>query len=149
MKEKSSLSFGFIWLVVVAIAIVNSVQQVRADGLDMSKTERLALDAVARRIDAFNKHDTDAYLLAHDLDVMVFEYPNKKLGEGRSHLKRLFGPLLDNGIGSVDVVDQFVVDSTVVSSEIVSFGGTPKHIIAVYTVEDNLISSFRLIESER
>ena len=81
MKEKSSLSFGFIWLVVVAIAIVNSVQQVRADGLDMSKTERLALDAVATRIDAFNKHDTDVYLLAHDLDVMVFEYPNKKLAK--------------------------------------------------------------------
>ena len=105
-----------------------------------------ALDAVKRRIDAFNKHDLDSYLNAHHENVRIYEYPEELIGEGRSHLRRIFGPLLEEGIGSIDVVYQAVVDRTVVSEEILNYGEAPIHIVVVYTVENNVISGLRLIE---
>lgn len=110
--------------------------------------ERAALAAVARRIDSYNRHDVEAYLAAHHEKVQIYEYPDKVAGRGRSHLRRIFAPLLERGIGSVRVRNQTVIANTVISEEYVAYGGNgEQHVVALYTVEDDLITSYRLIES--
>ena len=133
------------WSVLFVLAGCMIEQPVRADD---SATAQAALAAVARRIDAFNAHDTEAYLRAHHADVQIYEYPDRKVGEGRSHLERIFGPMLHAGVGRVVVNEQFVLANTVVSDETLTLGGAPTHVIVIYTVEDDLIVAYRLIEPE-
>ena len=105
------------------------------------------LAVVAKRIDGFNNHDLDAYLAAHHEDVLIFEYPDIAIGKGRSHLKRIFGPLFDQKIGSIEVQHQVAIADVVVSEEFVNYGGDVSlHIVAIYSVENGMISSFRLVE---
>ena len=104
---------------------------------------------MARRIDGYNDHDVAKYLAAHHENVQIYEYPDKHIGSGRSHLERLFGPLLSQGIGHVNVVHQAVVGNTVVSEEHVSYGGPgAQHIVAIYTVSEGLITAVRLVEAD-
>ena len=106
------------------------------------------LSVVARRIDGMNSHNLEAYLTAHHQDVRIFEYPGIAIGNGRSHLRRIFGPLLEQGIGSIEVLYQVAIANTVISVELVNYGGDEmQHIVAIYSVEDGLISSIQLIES--
>lgn len=66
-----------------------------------------------------------------------YEYPDKSIGHGRSHLKNIFGPLLEQGIDKIIVKHQTVIGNTVVSEENIGYGGPElQHIVAIYTVEN-------------
>lgn len=105
-----------------------------------------ARNVVAQRIDAFNNHDIDAYLSAHAEDVRIYEYPDRLIGNGRSHLQRIFGPQFAHGIGSVIVNDQQVIADYVVSNESLTLGSNTEHLIVIYTIIDGKIAELRLIE---
>ena len=114
-----------------------------------ASTDAPALRAVTQRIQAFNNHDLENYLAAHHEDVQIYEFPDKPVGVGRSHLKRIFGPLLESNVGSIEVKHQVTIDNRVVSEELQSYGTTPgKTVVVIYTVNDNLISSIYLVEPE-
>lgn len=131
----------------VAVAVLHAEELTSKAGL--TAIEKNALAAVARRIDGYNRHDLAAYLAAHALNLEIYEYPNTSIGTGRSHLKKIFGPLLEQGIGHVVVNYQTAVGNRVVSDEHVSYGGPGlQHIVAIYTVENGMIASVRLVEYE-
>ena len=103
------------------------------------------MSAVRRRIDAFNRHDLAAYLAAHHEDVRIYRYPDRLLGEGRSHLRRIFGPTLNSKVGRVEIRGQFVVNDTVVSNEHLYLKGRSERLIAIYRIVQGKIQSVRLI----
>jgi len=114
-----------------------------------TSTQASALRAVTNRIQAFNNHDLENYLSAHHENVQIYEFPDKPVGAGRSHLKRIFGPLLERNVGSIEVKHQVTIDNRVVSEELQSYGATPgETVVVIYTVDDNLISSIYLVEPE-
>lgn len=114
-----------------------------------AESEKAVLEPVTKRIQSFNEHNLDSYLAAHKENVRIFEFPDKAIGVGRSHLKRIFGPLFERGVGSVEVVHQVVIDNRVISEELLSFGSGPSEtVVAVYTIDHGLISSIYLVESE-
>ncbi len=140
-------------IAILALLFLQSSFFARADDAmvdeEMTEIEKTALMVVAKRIDGYNNHDVTAYLAAHDEDVEIFEYPNKAIGNGRSHLEKIFGPQLEQGKGKVVVANQTAIGNTVVSEEYVGFGGPAlQHMVAIYTVENNLIKTVRLIESD-
>lgn len=149
MFRSSALVFSTaITVVFLLIPAVGQAGETVAEDKANTPTERAALAAVAKRIDGFNSYNLAAYLAAHQENVRIYEYPDKAIGDGRSHLKRIFGPLLEQGIGRIDVQKQVAIANTVVSEENISYGGDEvRHIVAIYTVHDGLISSYRLIES--
>ena len=105
--------------------------------------------AVNQRISAFNNHQLDAYLAAHSQDVAIFEFPNKRIGTGRAHLTKIFGPQLKQKRGSIVVEHQVVIGESVVSQELVDFGfGDPERLVAVYTVEGGEITTIHLVEKD-
>lgn len=114
----------------------------------MTALEKEALAVVAKRIDGYNNHKLADYLAAHHEDLEIYEYPDKPVGRGRSHLEMIFGPLLEQGIGKIVVKHQTAIANTVVSEEYVGYGGPGlQHIVVIYTVEDGLITTVRLVES--
>ena len=140
-------------LQVAAAAILSSLvcwqASAQEEGTSMTESPQdSAVAAVNRRIDAFNNHNLEAYLAAHHEDVLIFEYPDKAIGKGRSHLRRIFGPLIEQRIGKIDVLHQTAIDKVVVSEELLSYGGPAVHIVAIYSVDGGKIYSVRLIEPE-
>lgn len=102
---------------------------------------------VARRIDAFNRHDLDAYLEVHHPKVEIFRYPDRVLGTSRAHLRKIFGPAMRNEHGRIETAGQFVLGDTVISNEFLTLAGTREHYVAIYRIVDGQIVAIRLIES--
>lgn len=139
MLTRRSLAAGAVLLGLVAGG------EACAQTADLNAVEEAALAVVARRTDAFNAHDVDAFLAAHAEDVTIIGYPDVALGHGRAHLERIFGPLFDRELGSAEVHGQWVRGGFVVSNETVIEDGEPQHIVFIYHVEDDEIASMRLI----
>ncbi len=145
LSRHLKLSLATILMFVCSIAYAAEPSQ---DSRLANSVERTALEAVKRRIDAFNDHDIDGYLAAHHEDVQIFEFPDKSIGVGRAHLQRIFGPLLEKGIGKTEVRHQVAIENKIVSEEQTNFGSTqPETIVAIYTVKEGLISSIYLVEA--
>jgi hypothetical protein len=109
--------------------------------------EQEALDIVSQRIAGYNSHDIEAFLAAHAEQVQIFEFPERKIGVGRAHLKSIFAPQFELGKGHVEVLGQFAIGNRVVSHEHITVDGIVERLVTVYTVEKGVITSFRLIES--
>ncbi len=105
--------------------------------------------AVRQRIDAFNRHDLNAYLKVHHPTVKIYRYPNHLLGTGHAHLRRIFGPSMQNKDGRLETAGQFVVDDMVVSNEFLTLAGRREHYVAIYRVVDGKVATIRLIEHRR
>lgn len=116
--------------------------------VDLTENERNALAVVARRIDAYDAHDIEAFLLAHAEDVQIVGFPERKIGEGRSHLEWIFGPQFERGLGAIEVLSQSVIDHTVVSHERIRIGEKVERLVAIYTIENDVIASVLLIERD-
>ncbi|MEO1336321.1 MAG: nuclear transport factor 2 family protein [Myxococcota bacterium] len=112
-----------------------------------SAFESAARLAVNRRIRAFNRHDLKAYLDAHHPNVRIYVYPDRLLGQGRSHLRRIFEPNFQKKDGRIDVIGQFVVDNFVVSDENLVLGDTSERLVSIYEVVQGRVASLRLIEA--
>ena len=109
--------------------------------------EQKALDIVAQRISGYNSHDIEVFLAAHAEQVQIYEFPERKIGVGRAHLKRIFAPQFELGKGHVEVLGQFAIGNRVVSHEYITVDRIAERLVIVYTVEQGVITSFRLIES--
>lgn len=116
--------------------------------LVLSESGQVALDAVARRIAGYNAHDIEAFLAAHAEQVGIYEFPEQQIGVGHAHLRWIFTPQFERGLGHVEVLGQFVIGNRVISHEYITIGDEIERLVTVYTVTDGLISSFRLIEAE-
>ena len=105
-----------------------------------------ALAVVEGRIRAFNRHDLAAYLGVHHEDVDLFRYPDRRLGVGRDHLEKIFGPTMEAKDGRIEIQGQFVVGNVVISHEVLTMGARAERYVALYTVEGDQIRTIRLIE---
>jgi hypothetical protein len=111
--------------------------------------ESVALDAVNRRIAAYNAHDIEAFLSTYDENVRTIVYPERLLGEGRERMRSIFGPQFAKGLGTIAVLGQHVLDGRVVSDEDITIGARNDRNIAIYTIKNGLIAEVRLIEKGR
>lgn len=125
-----------------------SQQPAAGDKFSLTAVEQRALAVVARRIDAYNAHDIETFLLAHAEDVQIIEYPDKRIGTGRSHLEWIFGPQFEQGLGSIEILYQTAIGNTIISHERISIGDDIETLVAIYTVENSVIVAVRLIEME-
>ena len=112
-----------------------------------SADEQEALNTVSQRTTGYNSHDIVAFLAAHSEEVQIYEFPDRKIGVGRAHLKRIFGPQFERGKDHVEVLRQIAIGNRVVSYENISIDQEIERLAAVYTVEHGEITSLRLIES--
>lgn len=130
----------------LAMASIALPQTQPLNGSEQNSAEQAMLDVVAKRISAYNAHNIQQFLAAHDEDVGIYEYPERLIGEGRSHLQRIFAPQFARGEGAVEVVMQRVLGNRVVSEEYATVDGETEHLIIIYTIENGRITSLRLIE---
>jgi hypothetical protein len=103
------------------------------------------LSVVNQRMDAYNQHDLKRFLALYDEGVEVYTYPDKRLAEGKGHLKSIFEPMLKEGKVKVKIHHQIQKDSYVINQETVTYGTTETEYVSVYKVENGLITEVRFI----
>ena len=147
MASKPSFA-ALVWAALVISTATSRAQESRAnDHLEAATpTAVSALQVIARRTNAYNNHDIEAFLATYDENVRIYEYPDKLLGEGTDRMRRIFGPQFAENDGHIVVHAQHALGNTVVSDETVTFYGNTEHNIGIYTVRDGLIVEVRLIE---
>ena len=121
----------------------SGARQARVEG-----TLSAVVSAVERRVGAFNRHALSDYLQAHTPQVQIYEYPDRLLGTGRSHLRKIFGPAIEAKDCRIDVQRRIEFGQVVVSDEVLTIGNRDERLIAIYTVVDGKIGEIRLIEED-
>jgi hypothetical protein len=111
-------------------------------------SDQTPLDVVDKRTRAIAEHNFADFMSTYADDVELFVYPDKPLGKGKEHLRKLFAPLFEKGDVEVTVARQIVSDSFVVSESTLSFGDKSETTVAIYEVRDGLIGSVRFLRDD-
>jgi len=113
-----------------------------------ARTESPALspvEVVNLRMKHYNDHRIDAILALYSDDIEVYTYPNRLLGKGKSHLRRVLDDIFADTTVRVTISHQIAKDGYVVNEELVSYAGNPTQYVSIYEVRDGLIRSVRFI----
>lgn len=122
-----------------------------AEGPDTASTSKRPIDAVNERMKYFNEHRLEEFLATYKPDVRITKYPDKLLGTGHAHLRKLWAGFFAAKAVEVEVKYQGERDQFVVNEELVKYGakGQPRRevkYLSVYEVKDGLIQSVMFIE---
>lgn len=150
LAHKTTTSNRFIGDFVVSIEKVELLDELPEDALKIENpqagvTDSTPLAIVNQRMAAYNRHDIDEFLDLYSDDIAIFTYPDRHLGQGRDHLKRIFEPLFAEGKAHVEVHAQIVKDSFVINHETVDYGDRQVEYVSIYEVRDGLIQSVRFV----
>jgi hypothetical protein len=112
------------------------------------ESEQTPLSVVNRRMKAMADHNFPAFMSTYADNVEIFVYPDKPLGKGKEHIRNLFAPMFERGDVEVEVSQQLVSDSFVVSASITSFSDKSETTVAIYEVRNGLIQSVRFLRDQ-
>jgi len=103
---------------------------------------------VQRQVNAYNARDIERFLATYSKDVEIYNYPNKLIMKGRAQMKKAYGPMFQQSKHlHCKIVNRIRLGNKIVDSESVIFDPKrkPGRVIAVYTVENGLISKVTFI----
>ena len=104
------------------------------------------LSVVNERMRAYNEHDIESFLKVYSEEIQIFTYPNEPLGKrGKEHLKKIFGPMFEEGNVSVAIHEQIVQGKYVINHETVTYAGKAQKYVSIYEVEGGTIKSVQFI----
>lgn len=121
----------------------------KTSDLSISPLEQKALNVVSKRNEAYNSHDLEAFLATYDEDVKIYTYPDELMGEGVERLRQIFGDQFSQKDGKIRVHSEHAVGNIVMNDATESFFGIEQRVLAIYTIENGLITELRLIEPEK
>ena len=103
------------------------------------------LAIVNLRMQAYNSHNLEAFLNTYSEEIEIFTYPDKSLGKGKNHIRRLFEPMFEEGSISVEIHHQIAKDGYVINHETVMNENKKTEYVSIYEVRDGLITSVRFV----
>jgi hypothetical protein len=106
------------------------------------------LSVVNKRTKAMADHNFPDFMSTYAENVEIFVYPDKPLGKGKEHIRKLFAPMFEQGDVEISVSLQLVSDSFVVSESITSFSDKSETTVAIYEVRNGLIQSVRFLRDQ-
>ena len=133
------------------LANLNEIQAVFRQGkmLPVSKLlQETPAQVVQRQVNAYNARDIEGFLATYSENVEIYNYPNKLSMKGRSQMRKVYGPMFQRATQlHCKIVNRIRLGNKVVDRESVIFDPKqkPGRVIAVYTVENGLISKVTFI----
>lgn len=103
------------------------------------------VEVVNKRMDAYNRHNINAFLATYADTVKVYTYPDKQLASGKAHLQSIFEPMFTEGNVAVKIHQQIETDSYVINQETVIDSGKKTDYVSIYKVVDGLITEVRFV----
>jgi hypothetical protein len=103
-------------------------------------------DAVDRLLEALNAHDLDAFVACYAADATIENGHDKVVARGHNELRARYGPMFEESPDvRVEPLSRTVVGEFVVQEERVTGRGEPQRHVAVYLVQDGVITRERLL----
>ena len=114
-----------------------------------SKKEESASPTVSRpekivqeQLEAYNRHDIDAFLKTYSADIKLYEFPDKEISSGLEAMRKTYGALFERVPDrKAKIAKRIVQGDYVVDHEQVSGGGREFTAVAIYHVKDDKIDA--------
>nr|WP_297785732.1 nuclear transport factor 2 family protein [uncultured Allomuricauda sp.] len=101
---------------------------------------------IQNQVQAFNNRDLNAFAECFSEDVKVQRFPNKTMYIGNSNLLDNYERFFENvKTSKVEVVKRIVLGNTIIDEEITQVDGREGHQVAIYSVENGLITSMMFV----
>ncbi len=101
---------------------------------------------IQNQVTAFNNRDLDAFVGCFSDDVLVSRFPNEKMYQGNDKMHENYSRFFENvKNSSVEVVNRIVLGNTIIDEEITKVDGRDGRQVAIYQVENGLISSMTFV----
>jgi len=101
---------------------------------------------IQKQVKAFNGRDLDGFVSCFADDVVVSRFPNEKMYQGNSKMKDNYERFFENvKSSSVEVVNRIILGNTIIDEEITKVDGRDGHQVAIYQVENGLITSMTFV----
>ncbi len=102
---------------------------------------------VNKQLKAYNEEDLEAFVATYTKDVKLYQYPNRETSSGIQALKESYKSWFDRVDNlKAKVVSRIVVGNKVIDKEIVKANNQTFEAIAIYEVENGLISKVTFIQ---
>ncbi len=102
---------------------------------------------VNKQLEAYNRRDIDAFMKTYTNDVKLFNYPNDLTTEGQSAMRKSYLSWFDYAKDLRAVIQKrIVIGNKVIDQEQVTANGRTINAIAIYEVENGLISKVTFIQ---
>jgi hypothetical protein len=102
---------------------------------------------VQRNLDAYNARDIDAFMKDYADDVKLYNYPNELRTEGKSQMRKGYAEWFKNTPDlRAFIKKRIVIGNKVIDEEQVTANGQVFNAVAIYEVENGLISKVTFIQ---
>lgn len=103
------------------------------------------LEVVNKRMVFFNEHNYEQFIKLYHKDVEVYTYPDRLMGTGSDRLSAIYKSDFAKRLVTVTVVNQMNNGSHVINHELVTNAGKETKYVAIYKVENGLITQVRFV----
>ena len=101
---------------------------------------------VQKQLDAYNVRDIDAFMATYTKDIKLYNFPNDLRSEGQKAMKKSYKGFFENTPDlKCKILYRIVTGNKVIDHELVTANGSTFKAIAVYEVENGLISKVTFI----
>ena len=102
---------------------------------------------VNKQLEAYNSRDIDAFLDTYADDIELYTYPFENTSKGKQAMRTQYGNMFES-ISDLNaaIVKRMVIGNKVIDKEKVQVNGQTIYAIAIYEVENGLISKVTFIQ---
>jgi uncharacterized protein (TIGR03067 family) len=102
---------------------------------------------VQEQVEAYNRHDLEAFLKTYSADIKLYTYPDQKLSAGLEAMRKTYGKMFaDNPDLKVKIAKRIVQGEIVIDQEEVNTGKSQFTAVAIYRVKEGKIIEVRFVE---
>ena len=102
---------------------------------------------VQEQVEAYNRHDIEAFLKTYSPDIKLFTYPDQEVGAGLESMRKTYGKLFaDNPKLKVEIAKRIVQGEYVIDHEQVNTGSREFAAVAIYRVKAGKIIEVRFVK---
>ena len=147
MRDRVHLGFKRTTILAAALAIVGLLggwvagQAPKSDDSAnpaISEPEKI----VQEQLEAYNRHDVEAFLKTYSSEIKLYEFPDKELSSGVDAMRKTYGKLFEREPDrKARIARRIVQGDHVIDHEEVSGGGRKFTAVAIYRVKDGKITA--------
>ena len=110
-------------------------------------TSKAAIESIIQRnLDAYNAKNLDAFMKDYADDVKIYNYPNTLRTDGKEAMRKGYQSWFERAKGLKAVIKKrIVIGNKVIDEEEVTANGQTFHAVAIYEVENGLITKVTFI----
>jgi len=96
---------------------------------------------VQEQLEAYNRHDVDAFLKTYSAEIKLYEFPDKEISSGLDAMRKTYGSLFEKQPDrKAKIAKRIVQGDYVIDHEVVSGGGREFKAVAIYRVKNDKIT---------